>query len=384
MKFTVLIFLIALPFMMLAQTRTVQDIMDQKEIKKKRYRLETGYIDAVVINMSFGESAVVSIMDKANLKNADVFQVDVVYTDYPKGIDLNTLNKQRILKALEARKDLVSNERIVWQLIRQMDCKSEAEAKTLFHGIVIHYRPEQSAKMYAKETKYYDSVLPKNDSVKVTKESFRQYQDSTVIATFRRNKQWKNSTVVADVTCSMSPYVSQLAMWFLYKLNDKEMTNIILFNDGDGKPNHLKVIGKTGGLYNQSTNSYDELLKLLQDATSKGCSGDTEENGIEAILKAQELYPDAKEIIFVADNYAPMRDIALISKIKVPVRVIVCGTQLFTNLQYLNIAYKTGGSIHSMEQDLNDLSKLVEGKTFTFNRQLYVFKNGEIIPFKST
>lgn len=384
MKSTILLISLMLPMVLAAQTRTVNDILNQKEVKKKRYRLETGYLDAVVINMSFGESSVVSIMDKANLKDADVFQIDVVYTDYPKGVDLNSLNRQRIMKALEARKDLVSDENITWQLIRQMDCKSEAEAKTLFHGIVIHYRPVQSAKMFSLEKQYYDSILPENDSFDVKKEQLKQFHDTTVVAAFRRNKQWKNSTVVTDVTCSMSPFVSQLALWFLYRLNGKETTNIVMFNDGDGKPNHLKVIGKTGGIYSKSTNKYDDLLELLTTATSKGCSGDTPENGVEAILKAQELYPGSKEIIFIADNYAPLRDTSLISQIKIPVRVVICGTQLFTNIQYLNLAKRTGGSIHSIEQDLFDLSKLAEGKTFTFNRQMYIFKNGEIIPFKRT
>ena len=380
----ILLFSLMLPIVSVAQSRTINDILSQKEVKKKRYQLETVYLDAIVINMSFGESAVISMMDKANLKDADVFQVDVVYTDYPREIDLNNLNRQRIVKVLEARKDLVLNERVNWRLIRQMDCKSEAEAKTLFHGIVIHYRPAQGAKIFGMEQHYYESVLPKNDSITIKKEVFKQFRDSTVVAVLGRNKQWKSSTVVTDVTCSMSPYVSQLVLWFLYKLNHKETTNFVLFNDGDGKPNHMKIIGKTGGLYSESINDYGDLLILLNAATSKGCSGDSEENGIEAILKAQELFPNSKEIIFIADNYADMRDFELISKIKTPVRVILCGTHFFVNTQYLELAMKTGGSVHSIEQDLFDLSKLVEGKTFTFNRQMYIFKNGKIIPFKNT
>lgn len=207
MKVTLLISLMV-PMVLAAQSRTVNDILNQKEVKKKRYKLETGYLDAVVINMSFGQSAVVSMMDKANLKDADVYQIDVVFTNYPRGMDLNDLNRQRILKALEARKDLISNERINWQLIRQMDCHSEAEAKTLFHGVVIHYRPTQNAKLFSSEQQYYDSILPKNDSTKIKREVFKQFPDSTVVAVMHRNKQWKNSTIVADVTCSMSPYVN--------------------------------------------------------------------------------------------------------------------------------------------------------------------------------
>lgn len=379
MKSIITLSLFVLSFVSPAQTRKIEDIIHQKEVKRHRYFLRTNSLEAVVINMPFGESTVISMMDKANLKDADIYQVDLVYTDYPKGIDLNNLNKQRIMKALEARKDLVANENITWQLIRQMDCKSEAEAKILFHGIVIHYRPAQSEKLYNYEQEFYKSTLPSNASVKIKNEQLKNFKDTTVVAVFRRNKQWKNSTVVADVTCSMSPYASQLALWFLYKLNDRETTNIVLFNDGDGKPNHMKIIGKTGGIYTKSSDKYEDFLKLLLEATSKGCSGDTPENGIEAILRAQKEFPEAKEIIFIADNYAPMRDTSLISQIKTPVRIIACGTQFFTNVQYLNLAKKTGGSIHSIEQDLFDLSKLAEGKTFVFNRQKYIFKNGEIM-----
>lgn len=382
MKFLIasLLFL-AVPLFSSGQDRTVETILSQPEIKKKRYRLDAGYLDAIVINMSFGESAVVSMMDKANLKEATVFQVDIVFTDYPKGVDLNGLNRQRIMKALEARKDLVVDQNVTWKLIRQMDCESEAEAKTLFHGVVIHYKKGQTEKVRETDQVFYDSILPKSDSVPVEKEQLKQFRDTTVIAVFRRNKQWKNATVVADVTGSMSPYISQLALWFLYKLNHKEVTNLVLFNDGDDLKNELKITGKTGGIYAKSTNNYRDFVDVLQLATTNGFGGDIQENAVEAILKAQELYPDSKEIILIADNYAPMRDTELISKIKIPVRVVLCGTQLFANRHYLNLAKQTGGSVHSIEQDLINLSRLVEGKTFLFNRQMYIFKNGEILPY---
>lgn len=360
-------------------SRTIEDVVNQKEVKTKSYRYSDSYLEAVVINMSFGASSIVSIMDKAKLKNAQIVQIDVIYTDYPKGMDLQNLNRQRIRKALETRHDLISNERIHWRLVRQMDCKSEAEAKLLFHGVVIYYRPEFSAEM---ETEFYKSTLPETDTVKITNSGLRQFRDSTVVAVFRRNKNWISPTIVTDVTGSMSPYVSQVLLWYLYKWNNKETTNIVLFNDGDHKSTLAKTIGKTGGIYVQSTNRYEDFLTLLKKANTGGYGGDIPENGVEAILKAQEEFPKSKEIIFIADNYADMRDFELIPKIKIPVRVVLCGTHFFVNTQYLELARKTGGSVHSIEQDLFDLSKLAEGKTFTFNRQTYIFKNGEIIPFR--
>lgn len=365
----------------IAHSRTIEDVVNQKEVKTKSYRYSDSYLEAVVINMSFGASSIVSMMDKVKLKNAQVIQVDIIYTDYPKGMDLQKLNRERIRKSLEVRNDLISNELVNWRLVRQMDCKSEAEAKLLFHGVVIYYRPAFSAEM---ETEFYKSTLPETDTVKITNSDLKQFKDSTVVAVFRRNKNWRSPTIVTDVTGSMSPYVSQVLLWYLYKWNNKEINNIVLFNDGDNKSTSAKIIGKTGGIYTQSTNKYEDLLLLLQRANSGGYGGDIPENGVEAILEAQKEFPKSKEIIFIADNYADMRDFELTSKIKIPVRVVLCGTHFFVNTQYLELAMKTGGSVHSMEQDLYDLSKLAEGKTFTFNRQVYLFKEGKIIPFRGT
>lgn len=366
-----------------SQARTIDDVLAQTESKTMSYRLPSGYLESVVINMSFAGSSIVSIMDKANLKKANVIQVDLVYTNFPKDVDMLKLNKERIQQALEARGDLVSNENISWKLIRQMGCKDEAEAKIMFHGVVIHYLPEQGPALFKNETLSYGE-LPKNDSTKVKNSDFKQFSDSTVVSVLRRNKEWKNPTIVSDVTCSMSPYASQLLLWFLYKMNDKEACNMVLFNDGDGKANELKVIGSTGGLYSKSSKEYQDFWNLLMTATSKGCSGDTQENGIEGILKAQELFPNSKEIIYIADNYAPLRDISLADKIKIPVRVVICGTQFRTSVELMNLALKTGGSVHTMEKDLTELSKLAEGKVFELNRQKYIIKNGKIELLKMT
>lgn len=364
--------------------RIIDEILGQKEIPIQSYRILPGYLEAIVINMEFGGSNVTSMMNKAQLKNANIIMVDLVYSDFPKGIDMNELNKNRIKSALETKTDLVSNENIKWRLLRQMGCTEEAQAKILFHGIVIYYLPEQNAALYEAEKDYY-SLLPKNDSLKIENKIFKQFKDSTVVAAFRRNQsKWTNTTIVTDVTCSMSPYVSQIILWFLYKFNDKVETNITLFNDGDGKKNELKVIGSTGGIYTLKTKDYNELFKLFTTATSKGCSGDTQENGIEAILRTQESYPNTKEIIYIADNYAPLRDISLLEKVKIPVRVVLCGTQININQELMNLAKMTNGSIHTMEQDLYDLSKLAEGKIFEFNHKKFIIKNGNIELLKSS
>lgn len=362
-------------FIATVNAREISDVLDQREQKRNRYILRATSLDAVVINMPFGQSTIISTANRNRLKGATIYQIDLVYTDFPKGVDLTELNRQRILKTLELRSDLIKDESIVWKMIRQMDCKSEAEAQTLFHGVVIHFRPIQDETLSLKEKDFYNEVLPKNGET-ISNTVFKQFRDSSVVAAFRRNK-WKEVTVVTDVTCSMSPYVAQFALWYYLNFNGKSQCNVVLFNDGDGKRNAQKTIGSTGGLYTDKMVDYSHFVKLLMDATSKGCSGDVEENGIEAILEAQEHFPHAKEIIFIADNFANLRDISLLDQVRIPVRVVVCGAGLAVNIELLNIAYKTKGSIHTIEKDLKDFPNYKEGQVVMIGSENYKIDQGK-------
>jgi hypothetical protein len=99
--------------------------------------------------------------------------------------------------------------------------------------------------------------------------------------------------------------MKQMAFWFLLKMNKKEKTNLTFFNDGDGMANLLKKVGSTNGIYSASTKDYSKFRALLLEAVSHRCSGDSPKNGTEAILRAQEKNPNAKEIILIAVPVRP-------------------------------------------------------------------------------
>jgi hypothetical protein len=48
------------------------------------------------------------------------------------------------------------------------------------------------------------------------------------------------------------------------------------------------------------------------------------------------------------------------------------------NADYLNIAYKTKGSIHTIEQDIDNLQNQTINKRFNINGFDYIIKNGTI------
>ncbi len=366
-----------------SHARIAEDILSQRDIKKFSYTLTTGLMEAIVINMQFGQAEVISNSDRAAIRHAEVFQVDLVFSDFPADYDMKSLNMKRIRLVEKLRSDLVRDERIEWRLIRQMRCKNEAEAKTLFHGIVIHYRPEQSEDVMKIDAGYLLGNLPSSDSLKSVKKLQSTLKDTTVIHILNRNKnRWKDMVVVADLTGSMAPYTSQLILWLkLSSLNNK-VKSVTFFNDGDMSLS--KPIGRTGGIYQKKTTDYDEMRELALKTILAGGGGDSPENDCEALISAQEFNRDAKELILIADNMARIKDNILSKSIKKPVRIILCGTQYGINAQYLNLARDTGGSVHTIEKDILNLMELEEGKFFTLNKMLFKIQNDNIIRVKKS
>ena len=359
--------------------RTSADIVAQIEIQRPRYILKTTSLKVTVFSMPFGESYLISEKDKLFLKTADVRQIDLVFTDYPKGQDLKKLNLNRIKEVESWHKALISNQEITWKIIRQTDCKNESEAKTMFHGIVVHYKGPQTEEDRLLEIAMTTKFLPLEEDIKDPMKLRKSLPDSTIFRVFERNKNWKNMAVVADMTGSMSPYTAQLVLWFKLKLNDNRIHDLVFFNDGDSTPNAKKIIGSTGGIYHGEGKNYKQVRELALKTIKAGCGGDSPENDLEALLYTFEVAPKASEYILIADNLAPIKDYSLLAKINKPVRIILCGTGYGINVQYLNLARKTGGSVHTMEADLVDLIKKNEGEKFIIMNQKFKIVKGEIV-----
>ena len=200
--------------------------------------------------------------------------------------------------------------------------------------------------------------------------SFSTNED-VVTQVFDRNRDWKNCVVVTDVTGSMSPYMGQFLAW--HKLNMAHTNNheFIFFNDGDHLPDKLKRTGKVGGIYHIKTRDYTQLSNTLTKAQSKGGGGDAPENNIEAAIHALEKNPSASGIIMIADNRATPRDLSLLKQVNKPIHVILCGATGGVNIKYLNMAHANGGTVHTIEEDIENLMSLNVGDQVTISGKTY-------------
>ncbi len=100
---------------------------------------------------------------------------------------------------------------------------------------------------------------------------------------------------------------------------------------------------------------------------------------IVAIIHGIEKYPQCTDVILIADNKSKVRDIELYDKVTKPVKVVLCGAEIGANVQYLNLARTTGGSVHTIEEDIENLIELNEGEEFSVGNSLFKIVDGKIV-----
>lgn len=327
-------------------------------------------LKTLVLRMNYAESEILNPDDAAVLKEVgcNILSVDIVYTNFRKQEVQSKLNKRRIFELFLLSPETFKQSMTQWKYVEQLGYASEEDAKRLFHGIVIKYR----------QIPLYQplSIESIHDDVKL-----QIAKDTSMFRVFNKCIKFKEELVCVDLTGSMSPYYLQVFLWFQLKKN-KNPINFSFFNDGDATPDHLKRTGKVGGVYLCKTNSFDSIVGCAYKCISRGSGGDAPENNIEAAIKGLNKFPKTKEMIMIVDNWADMRDYTLMSEINIPVRVIVCGSswpgmKKTINTQYLDLAKRTGGSLHTMEEDIEDLAKLKEGETVIVGGEKYQIKGGK-------
>lgn len=442
----------------------------------------------VIVEMPFGYSNILKVYgDTSGLKTAGDIFIDVACTDYPINASLVVLNKSRVASFLKRFPFINENQLAQVNFFQQTDGALREKAISMFHGLIVTFRPRQTLenakkevvkleeivktgspdpstavkkkdsatneleKLYAQKPrrltngKWYiqvgrvgivsaDNDVPKKspldsfitrepkdalDEGLINKDEYKEFRRSTsiriyypqwvsedvlippkkitvpekTVVTFIANKipdssiirildrnKWEKASIVGDVTGSMYKYTAQLLLWVRSNPIGSLSKNFLFFNDGDNMPDKDKKIGSTGGIYFKICHSYTEVEALMKSTMLKGAGGDLPENNIEALMKAEKVFPQAEFLVLIADNWAPVKDKVLWQYLTKPVRIVVCGaTEFNVNIDYLNLARKTNGSVHLMESDLYNLSGLKEGEILKVGRNSFVVKNGVFV-----
>lgn len=319
-------------------------------------------------------------------------EVTVIFTKYPKDkvfwlTDYHWLLARR-LEALFALDPRFNDPVVEFHILLQTDCDNEPEAMQLFHGIQVRYEPIPESVKKVEPTKVPSSktqatTLREGNPAAVRKiERFTRnlpdIEDSTVYNVLDRNA-WQNAVLVIDWTGSMYPYGSQAMMWHAENEAKSGVRKVVMFNDGDRKKRKKKIPGYTGGIYMENALPATKPLKLMNKVKSRGDGGDSPENDVEALYVSMLNNPNASEVILIADNKSCIRDYALLSSLDKPVRIILCGTERGINPQYLNLAWLTGGSIHTDSLDLANIRELVTKDSIVIDGTQYTLTMNNLL-----
>lgn len=361
-----------------AQKSKFDEILSQANKFVSNYQIDKRVYSSIMLPMSYGGLSMANIAELKKINPTLIKRVDLVYTAYPIG-SFNELTEKRIQSLYSNYPALFADKQIEWNLVAQTNCQDIDDAKLLYHGFVIYYIDVNKKPANIADIDYIKSRFKDPSNKDFSKFLFK---DSSVIKALSRNTEWSKMLVVADLTGSMSPYITQLLMW--YRLNTKPDKIIywVFFNDGDFKREDEKVIGKTGGVYSAKSDSFEVVLNLSLETMMNGNGGDAAENDIEALLRGIELCPECEDIVLIADNNSPIRDLELAKEIRKPIKTILCGSNLGINTQYLDLAIETKGSIHTIEEDLQNLVDLSEGQILKIGKQTFKVVQGKMVAVK--
>lgn len=377
-KFVLVLFLSSIYIVLPAQRKTsinLSVLADTVKVRHYEYKDDPSpAVKTLIINVKFNDETILNEDDLSVLNTGltKVIAVDYVYTQYSDRKSQSNLNKKRLLELQLAAPSVFDQNMTCWKFVEQLGFTINSDASKLFHGFVIRY---QESKPY----RVRSPLTVREDIASIMKSP----KPNKMKDVFNRNPDFTKELIVADYTCSMSPYYLELMAWFCLQ-DMTEKTSFAFFNDGDGMPNDQKIIGRTGGVHQFKTKSLDTIAEKIFETIKTGCSGDSPENDVEAVIKAIEENKDVKEVILLADNWSDMRDISLLAFVGKPVHVILCGTEYGINPQYLNLAKRTKGSVHTMTEDLKELFKIREGQKFSFGGQEFIVLSGQIVKWKKT
>ena len=371
------------------------------------------------ISMPFAKKTVLNPEQKRKLRERVVIKLELIYTKYRTATSFNQkrLNTNRLIELNKLFPNLFENRFWDFNLISQTNGDSREICNKMPHGFVVTFRPNSSNNTLKTEANYLSdlaSSILKQDSLNnddtpkkfIIKTHYdlnvgylhdtiyyrdtiqpptvpdffylqSLYNDTSVLSAFRRNNAWNNFIVVADVTGSMSPYSAQVIVWLKKQSENKKAKYFVFFNDGDEKESRKKLPLETKGVYVTKNKDLKTVVNSITKCMLNGSGGgENLENDIEAIMDGAKQYPEADEVVLVADNLESMRDYDYIKKINKPVHIILCGSEHRVNVQYLDLARQTKGSIHTPRSDVKNLQNIKEGEHFFIDEKEYTYQKG--------
>ena len=111
-------------------------------VREKVFKYDFKLEHTIQLKAKFGQDVLIKPDDLTQLKGHKIHHIDLVYSAYTasNSFSQDQLNQQRI-NNLKRALPQVSKDEPTWKYIEQTGAKSLKEAKTYFHGFIVHYGP---------------------------------------------------------------------------------------------------------------------------------------------------------------------------------------------------------------------------------------------------
>ncbi len=247
--------------------------------------------------------------------------------------------------------------------------------------------PEMHNDIAEKEIRFMSSTaVSMSDRISRVRQLGKIFELTTYQALDRNIDKWKNIVLVCDITTSMFPYTTQVFDWMTENHENTTIKGIVFFTDCDslGMQTRGRLPGKMFTVRKRDELAlWDTMFAAINNTEN---NKDKPENNIEALLYAQKQFPDADEFVMIADNSSEVKDMKNLTKIKKKVHVILCGETFEKNYafqsDYVEIAKKTKGSIHTLEDDIENVSKVKEMSVVRVGNVYFRFHKGKFYTTK--
>ena len=198
---------------------------------------------------------------------------------------------------------------------------------------------------------------------------------------YRNKDQWAAKRIVANIDCSMYPYIDQLMVWNYSDEKEQNNNTYWLFNGFQNNSKKSETDLHRRGVYKVPNNDIEGFCNTIDKIVNFSCSGNRLENVVEALIIGSENKPENEELLFIADNFSDVSDLHKLDELKVPVRVLLTDSKYGVNEHYLEIAYRTGGSIHTIFEDISSeqLQSLEDGQRLQIGKYSYQFFKGKFL-----
>jgi len=305
-----------------------------------------------------------------------------VYEDRPSSrtsrFELNTISKAEFIKRKNERAMLLARRDSLQRVRRQRDSVRIAEMDG-YNFYLQHYYAKKDAKKI--ETNILKTVTRDQKAVATNANYFTDNSQEIKAMLYRNKDQWKQKRIVANIDCSMYQYIDELLVWNYFEQSEKNNNSYWLFNGFQNNAKKSQTDHHRRGIYEVTKNDVEGFCNTIDKIVNFSCSGNRLENVVEALIIGATDKRPGDELLFIADNYSDVSDLDKLGGLNTPVRVLLTASSYGINEQYLEIAYKTGGSVHTKNEDISkeQLKALKDGDRLRIGKFGYRFLKGRFL-----